>query len=148
MSGVGILQSVHVLGLQTFGALLDLELNLRAFIQCAVPVGLDGREMHKHVVTAGPLDESIALAALNHFTTPFSFTYELSSTLFRHAHKRPYNKKATNGKIRSLHSHCLYEQPFDLAPQFSQIVRSTVKPEIALFVSVGHFHRLVLTCGS
>lgn len=33
---------------------------------------------------------------------------------------------------------CLYEQPFDLAPQFSQIVRSTVKPEITIFLSVGH----------
>jgi len=78
MSGKVDLQSVHVLGLQTFGALLNLELNLRAFIQAAIPVCLDGREMHKHVVTAGPLDESIALRGIKPFHNAFFFHLLLS----------------------------------------------------------------------
>ena len=38
----GYLDFHYVLGLQAFWALLDLEFHLRAFIQAAIPVRLDG----------------------------------------------------------------------------------------------------------
>src|SRR5579871_1707961 len=147
--GVVDLQSAHVLGLQTFGALLDLEFNLRAFIQTAVPVGLDGREMHKHVVTAGTLDKSVALCGIKPFHNAFSFTYYSPEHCFATRTGGLHNKKATNG-IRSLvlHSRCLYEQPFDIAPQFSQIARSRVKAQMEVFLNVGHDENVVLRCCS
>jgi len=61
-----------VLSLQSFGPLLHLEFHRRTFIQSAIAVGLDGRKVHENIVAARPLDESIALAALNHFTVLFS----------------------------------------------------------------------------
>ena len=64
----------YVLGLQSFGALLDLELHLRAFIQGAVTVRLDGGKVNEHIVAARSLDESIALSGIK----------PLHSTFFRH----------------------------------------------------------------
>jgi len=78
MSGKCGLEPDHVLGLQAFRTLLDLELNLRTFIQAAVPVGLDGREMHKHVVAAGTLDESITFGGVKPLHNTFFFHYKLS----------------------------------------------------------------------
>jgi hypothetical protein len=61
--------------LQALWALLHLELNLRAFIQTTVAVGLDGREMHKHIVAAGTLDKSITLGGVKPLHNTFFFHY-------------------------------------------------------------------------
>src|ERR1700730_5374043 len=71
----GGLQSVHVLSLQTLGTLLDLELNLRSFIQTPVTVSLDGREMHEYIVATGALDESIAFGSVKPLHSTFFFHY-------------------------------------------------------------------------
>src|SRR4051812_45451446 len=55
------LNSANVLGLQTFGSLLYLELHFRALIQRAIAARLNGRKMDEHIVPAGALDESVAL---------------------------------------------------------------------------------------
>src|SRR5689334_14342490 len=87
MSGNGGLNSVHVLGLQALRTLLDLELNLRTFIQAPVPVCLNGREMHEHVVAAGALDKSIAFGGIKPLHNTFFFHYKFSYNIVRHTQK-------------------------------------------------------------
>jgi len=60
-----------VLGLQTLGARLDFELNLRSFIQGSVSVHLNRTEMNENILTAGPLDKAIALGGVK----PFHYTF-------------------------------------------------------------------------
>jgi len=50
--------------LQTLGTLLHLEFHLRAFIQRTVAVRLNRRKMDEYIVTAGPLDETIAFCGI------------------------------------------------------------------------------------
>ena len=68
--------SHYVLGLQSFGALLNLELHLRAFIQGAIPVGLDGRKVNEHIVAARSLDETITFRGIE----PLHCTFFLHCT--------------------------------------------------------------------
>jgi hypothetical protein len=70
--------SHDVLGLQSFGPLLDLELHLRTFIQAAVAVSLDRRKMHEHVVAARSLDKSIAFGGIKPFHYALFFHYTFS----------------------------------------------------------------------
>jgi len=99
MSGKGDLDSIHVLGLQAFGTLLDLELNLRTFIQASVPVCLNGREMHKHIVATGALDKSITLGGIKPFHNTFFFHYKFSYNIVRYRQKkRPGQQKSYDGK--------------------------------------------------
>jgi len=68
----------HVLGLQTFGSLLDLELHLRAFVQRAVAVGLDRGKVNEHVVAAGSLIKSLALGGVKPFHSAFFLHLQIS----------------------------------------------------------------------
>ena len=56
-----ILNYRYVFRLQAFGPLLHFELYLRAFIQAAVAVRLDGGKVNEHVLPAGALNESETL---------------------------------------------------------------------------------------
>ncbi len=44
--------------LQTLRSTLHIEFDLRAFLQCAVPIALDGRKMHENIFAAGALDDA------------------------------------------------------------------------------------------
>src|SRR6476646_8848633 len=72
------LDSTYVLGLQTLGTLLHLELHLRTFVQGAIAVGLYRRKMNEHIVTAGTLDKSVALCGIEPFHYAFFFHYLFS----------------------------------------------------------------------
>jgi hypothetical protein len=45
-----------------------------ALVQTAVTFGLNGRVMHKNILTSLALNEAETLLALNHFTVPCSLT--------------------------------------------------------------------------
>jgi hypothetical protein len=72
------LRLAHVLGLQSLGTLLHLELHLRTFVQATVAVGLDGGKVNEHIVAARSLDKSIAFGGIEplhdtffpHYTSP------------------------------------------------------------------------------
>jgi hypothetical protein len=66
-----LLGSLHILGLQALGTRLDLELHLQTLIEGTIPVHLDGGEMHKHIFTSGPLDESETLCRVE----PLNYTF-------------------------------------------------------------------------
>src|SRR5579862_4696979 len=51
----------HVGGLQTLRAFGDLELYLRALLQAAIALGLDGGEVDEDVLPVLPLDEATTL---------------------------------------------------------------------------------------
>jgi hypothetical protein len=57
------LDSPYFIGLQALWPLHDLELDRLPFLQALEAARLDGREVHKHVFTALPADESYALAS-------------------------------------------------------------------------------------
>src|ERR1039458_118118 len=71
--------------LETLRALEQIELDGLAFVQRAVAVLLDGREMHEDILAGGALDESVSLRAveplhstlLSHKETPFASCSEL-----------------------------------------------------------------------
>src|SRR5690349_11817449 len=69
------LGAAHVLSLQPLGSLLDFELYLRAFIQSPISIGLDGREMHEHIVATGALDKSITLGGIKPLHYAFFFHF-------------------------------------------------------------------------
>src|ERR1051326_1724484 len=71
------LHLAHVLGLQAFRPLLHLELDLRAFIQAAIPVRLNRGKVNKYIVTTGPLDESIAFGGVKPLHDTFFPHYNL-----------------------------------------------------------------------
>jgi hypothetical protein len=58
------LEPHYVGGLRAFGAALDGELHLLAFVQVAKTVASDGREVDEHVVAAFALNEAVALATV------------------------------------------------------------------------------------
>src|SRR5580658_6955633 len=66
--------------LEAFRAFEQVELDSLAFVQRAVAVLLDGREMHEHILAGGALDESVSLrpveplhsTLLSHKETPFT----------------------------------------------------------------------------
>jgi hypothetical protein len=60
----------HVGGLESPLALVDVELDLLALLQRAIPAGLDGAEVHEDVLARLGADEAIPFSALNHFTVP------------------------------------------------------------------------------
>src|SRR6267143_5850756 len=60
-----------VLGLQTLGAALYLELYFASLLQRLVAVHLDRREGDKYVFAIGPLDEPIALGGVEPFHSTF-----------------------------------------------------------------------------
>jgi len=74
----GILDPGHVLGLQSLGPLLHLELYLRAFIQGTIAVRLDGRKVYEHVVAATALDETVAFSGVKPFHDAFFSHYFFS----------------------------------------------------------------------
>jgi hypothetical protein len=49
---------------QAFGALLDLEVHLGAFIQGAVSVALNGRKMHEDIFSILALDKPVAIGSV------------------------------------------------------------------------------------
>src|SRR5258708_6200141 len=59
--------AVHILGLQALGTLFDFELHLGPFLEGPVSGHLDRGEVDKHILAAGPLDESIALGGVKPF---------------------------------------------------------------------------------
>src|ERR1700733_7003178 len=69
-----------IAGLKTFRAFEQIELDGLAFIQRAVAVLLDGREMHEYILAGGALDKSVSLrpveplhsTLLSHKETPFA----------------------------------------------------------------------------
>jgi hypothetical protein len=68
------LQAHDAFGLQTLGALLDLEFDCLALIQSLVSLALDGRKMNENVLSGLALDESITLGRIEplHCTLLFS----------------------------------------------------------------------------
>jgi hypothetical protein len=72
---VGCLRTVYVLGLQTFGASLYLELDLRAFLKRSVAIHLDRREVHEHIIAIGTLDKSVSLGGIKPFDNTFFSHY-------------------------------------------------------------------------
>src|SRR5271155_3102443 len=54
-------RSHHVAGLEAFRAFEQIELDGLTFIQRAVAVLLDGREMHEDILAGGALDEPVSL---------------------------------------------------------------------------------------
>src|SRR5271167_4080285 len=73
-------RSHYVARLEAFRAFEQIELDSLAFIQRAVAVLLDGREMHEDILAGGALDESVALrpveplhsTLLSHKESPFA----------------------------------------------------------------------------
>src|SRR3974377_1261283 len=66
----------NVLGLQSLWTFLHLEFHFATFVQSTVARHLDGGEVHEHVLTVGPLDETIALSGVKPFhDTFFSHCY-------------------------------------------------------------------------
>src|SRR5271154_7193350 len=73
-------RSHYVARLEAFRAFEQIELDGLAFIQRAVAVLLDGREMHEHILAGGALDESVSFrpveplhsTLLSHKETPFA----------------------------------------------------------------------------
>ncbi len=72
--------SYYVARLEAFGAFEQIELDGLAFVQRAVAVLLDGREMHEYILAGGALDETVSLrpveplhsTLLSHKETPFA----------------------------------------------------------------------------
>src|SRR5258708_37118595 len=65
------LRVIDVLGLQTFGSALYLELYFASLLQRLVTVHLDRREVDKYVFAIGPLNEPIALGGVEPFHSTF-----------------------------------------------------------------------------
>src|SRR5437773_3321644 len=63
----------YVRCLQTFGPARHFEFHLRAFFQAAIALGLYSREVHEHVFTILPLDESVTLGGVKPFHCAFFF---------------------------------------------------------------------------
>ena len=76
--------------LEALRAFQQIELDGLTFIQRAVAVLLDGREMHEHILAGGALDESVSLrpveplhsTLLSHKETPFTWSKNYSSVSF------------------------------------------------------------------
>ena len=64
-----------VFGLQAFRACLDLEFHLRALIEGLVTIHLNGGKMDEYVLTAGTLDEAVALRSVEPFHDTFFSHY-------------------------------------------------------------------------
>src|SRR5579864_880448 len=58
------LDDFHVLGLPALRAFDHIELNLLTFLKAAEPTGLDGGEVHKHILAVLAADESITLGVV------------------------------------------------------------------------------------
>jgi hypothetical protein len=100
-----VLWAVHVLGLEAFGAFLDLKLYFRALLQTPVAGHLDCGKMNKDVLAARSLDESIAFRGVKPF----------NDTLFSH-YNFSYFFPGSPGTSLKL-SHCLMEEfPFAINP--------------------------------
>src|SRR5664279_2969674 len=72
---------MDVFGLQSFGTLLDVELDALAFVQRPIPLSLDGAVMNEHVFTSLTLDE----------TKAFVVVEPLNGTNLRHFNLQPGN---------------------------------------------------------
>jgi hypothetical protein len=55
-----ILNPYHVGGLEAFRTFGQIEFDRFALVQAPVPALLDGRKMYEHVLTGGPLNESVS----------------------------------------------------------------------------------------
>jgi len=83
------LRTNHVGRLKSLGAFKQIELDGLALVQRAIPVLLDGGEMHEHVLSRGALDEPIPLrpveplhsTLLSHKETPFASLAENYSSV-------------------------------------------------------------------
>lgn len=78
MKSLQFSDSIYVFRLQSFGALLDLELHFRAFVQRTIAIRLNRGKVNEHIVAAGPLDESIALRGIKPFHYAFFLHYTFS----------------------------------------------------------------------
>ena len=58
------LDSLNVLGLPPLGAFDYVELDLLTFLQAAKSIGLNGREVHEHVLAVLAADETITLGVV------------------------------------------------------------------------------------
>src|SRR5712692_4812054 len=67
--------------LQPLGTLGHLELHLGALFEAPVTVGLNGREVHEHVLPILPLDEAVAFGCVKPFHCAFFF-HVLPSLLY------------------------------------------------------------------
>src|SRR5580698_1918816 len=79
-SGYSRSGSHDILGLQSLGAPLHLELHLRTFFQSAISIHLDRREVNEHIIAVRALDEAIALGGVKPFHSPF-FSHYCSPSL-------------------------------------------------------------------
>src|SRR5579871_962945 len=58
------LERLNVLCLPALGSLDDIELHGLAFLEAAEAVGLDGREVHEHILATLPGDKAIAFCVI------------------------------------------------------------------------------------
>src|SRR5438552_4023419 len=72
------LGAVDVLRLEPFRTLLHFKFHLRALLQSPVTGHLDGREVNKHILAAGPLDKSIAFCGVKPFDDTLFSHYLIS----------------------------------------------------------------------
>jgi hypothetical protein len=82
------LRIANVLSLQALGPAFHLELYLRTFLERAVSVHLDRREVHEHIIAVRALDETIALCGVKPFHNTF-FSHYLSPVLDAEMNARP-----------------------------------------------------------
>src|ERR1039457_5691589 len=90
-----------VLGLQSLGPLLHLELYLRAFVQGTIAVCLDSRKVYEHVIAAAALDETIACGGVKPFHGDFFSHYFFSLFIFCPVFKKSSKKKKLRAEARS-----------------------------------------------
>jgi hypothetical protein len=69
------LRSIDILGLQTLGAALNLELHLRTFFQRPIAIHLNRRKVYKHVIAVSALDKPVALCGVKPFHDTFFSHY-------------------------------------------------------------------------
>jgi hypothetical protein len=71
----------NVLGLQSLGSLLHFELDLLPFVQRLITVALNGREVHKNILSRLALDKSIALRRVEPLNGTLLFAHGYSPAL-------------------------------------------------------------------
>ena len=74
------LRTGDVLSLEALWTSLDLELHLRTLFERPVPVHLDRRKVHEHIIAVGTLDKSVALGGVKPFHNTF-FSHYLSPVI-------------------------------------------------------------------
>ena len=60
----GLLDGLNILGLPPLGAFDYIELHLLTFLQAAESIGLNGREVYKHILAVLTADETITFGVV------------------------------------------------------------------------------------